>query len=104
MDRNVKEFIDTWEGLIPKIENRPIDSHGTHMIYINFHRDMTWLKIFLTEQENEQYYEVFHNLEAKVTIALHSARSLYQLQNRGIWARIIENITALTINKLPTKP
>ncbi len=103
MKKEVEEFIKTWESEIAKIENRPIDSHGTFMIYNKYSMDENWLQLNMSEDENEKYYEVFHNIETKLTVALHSARSLYQLQNHSIWARIVEGIAALTYNKLPSK-
>jgi len=68
-----------------------------------FSSGMHWLQLTMSEKENEDCYESFHNIEARLTIALESARSLYQLQKHSIWARIVESIAAMTYNKLPVK-
>lgn len=99
MNKTIEDFKKTWEEQIAKIEKTLIDSHGTYMIYLNFRINRGRLK--LTGEESEEDWQELNNLESKVRVALETSRSMFNLQNRSIWARIAENIAVMTYNKLP---
>jgi len=100
----VETFKKSWLEEIAKIEKRAIDSHGVYLIYLQFVRDISILKMGL-RREKEFSHDVLLELnmiESKLSIALETARSKYRLQNRTLWARIIEGIGGI-IYKIPKK-
>jgi hypothetical protein len=97
----IKEFLDTWTNQILKIEITPIDNRGFVHFYAQFRINKKRIECYLTDEETEEYLATLHNMESKLLVALHIARSLYQLQNRSMWLRFVESITAITIRKLP---
>lgn len=88
-----KNFKKIWLREIAKIEKEAIDSRGVHIIYLRFSLAKHTFEIGLDENEfTHDIWLELEMLEAKLTRALETARSGYRLQNRGLWARIVEGI------------
>jgi hypothetical protein len=87
------EFKKSWLEEISKIENRAIDSEGVYRIYLQYMTGSLMLHIDRVEDESTRdFRRELTILESKLVVALETARSKYRLQNRGLWARIIEGI------------
>jgi len=99
----IENFKKSWLEETAKIEKRAIDSHGVYLIYLQFVRDRHILEMGLNEEEfSHDVLLELDMLESKLSIALETARSRYRLQNRTLWARIIEGIGGI-IYKIPKK-
>jgi len=99
----IENFKKSWLEEIAKIEKRAIDSHGVYLLYLEFDRDKHLLVLGLDEEEfTHDVLLELDMLESKLAIALETARSRYRLQNRGLWARIIEGIGGI-IYRIPKK-
>jgi len=95
-----ENFKKSWEGEIAKIENRPIDSRGVYRIYLHFQDQRVMLEMDMDEEKRTKTCLDLDGLESKLIIALETARSRYKLENRGLWARIIEGIVEI-LYKIP---
>lgn len=92
----VEDFKKTWLEEIAKIEKRAIDSRGVYLVSLQFDRDKILFEMGLTEEEfTHDLWLELEMLESKLSIALETARSRYELQNRSLWARIIESISGV---------
>lgn len=96
-----EKFKKSWLEEIAKIENRAIDSEGVYQIYQRFRFDV--VHIFMAEEDYVNNQSEIDILDSKLTVALETARSRYRLENRSLWARIVEGIGG-TIYRIPKKP
>ena len=99
----IEKFKKAWLEEITKIEKRAIDSHGVYLLHLRFRIDRGIFNLGLNRAEFT--YDVMlelNLLESKLRVALETARSRYRLQNRSLWARIIEAISGM-IYKIPKK-
>ncbi len=103
MSKNaIRSFKESWESEISKIEKQPIDSRGTVRIFLNFKKDMLFLEMYNKRELTPDLYMELHTLESKLRTALETARSNFRLQNRDLWARIVEGIGRI-IYRIPQK-
>ena len=94
-----ENFKKSWEGEIAKIEKVAIDDNGVSLIGLHFDKDRLLLEMSMTEEDVMEVMHELNMLDAKLEVALQTARSRYRLQNRGLWARIFAGI----FKKLPEK-
>jgi hypothetical protein len=87
-----EKFKKSWLEEIAKIENRAIDTQGVYRIYNHFRLDVLYVKIDMTEKEFNKQFNEMNILDSKLRVALETARSRYNLENHGLWARIAEGI------------
>jgi len=92
----IESFKKSWLEEIAKIEKQAIDSRGVYLIYLSFDRDKHVFKMGLTEEEfSHDVLQELDMVESKLSIALETARSRYELQNRSFWGRVIESISEI---------
>ena len=96
---NLEKF---WGEEIAEIKKEAIDNRGVYLIYLQFQMDTTLLVASLGSGFTREIHLELDMLESKLTIALETARSRFKLQNRGLWARIIEGIGGI-IYKIPKR-
>jgi len=92
MNTEIKNFIEQWEKESSEIKNKPIDREGINHIYTRFQNQLCHIETSLTDEEHEKYLDEFKAIEGKLTVALQTARSQYDLTNRGMWTKIVESI------------
>jgi hypothetical protein len=98
-----ENFKKSWLEEVTKIESRAIDSEGVYGIYLNFDRDRLSLEMNMSEDEMTSGISTeFDVIEAKLVVALETARSKFRLQNFGLWARIAEGIGGIT-HRIPKR-
>jgi hypothetical protein len=99
-ESDFEKFKKTWEELIAKIENNPIDGDGVHGIRLHF--DIGKLKLHMDSNESELVHSIYFDtemLESKLEVALMVAHSKFRLANRGALARFFGGLT----DRIPTK-
>lgn len=95
----IDKFKSFWLKEIEKIQKRAIDSRGTYLIMLDFDMNKQIFKMGMDNSEftHDAWLEL-EMLESQVRIALETARSRYKLQNRSLWARIVEGIAGIVYN------
>jgi hypothetical protein len=88
----IENFVAFWKGEIDKIENRPLDSRGVFLIQNDFDIQQIELKMLMAEREFDKRFFELKELESQLKIALHTARCIYDLQNKSLMAKISESI------------
>jgi hypothetical protein len=94
----IEKFFAFWKGEIAKIEKRTLDSRSVFLIQNDFDIQQIELKMFMTEQEFEKRFFELKGLESQLRIALETARCRYDLQSKGLMAKISESIAKIFYN------